>query len=349
MTVPVVVLSSPSGAINTHADQSHDPLLCDEHFLSSPGAPTSDSYMEYGLYWGGRSSRTTFRTTLIRTEVFFSQTIFQICRRSRRSRRLRLPSRWRWACRTRSDTPVHRPRLRTLCGSRSWHTSPPALRARCCRSPLTASEKRRNQTFPVWFRWQIQKTKACFLSPAAAVCVFCAFSLSSGSSSSDLHSYARPPPVLPSSAPSPPAAPGRERRRSRVEPRPTFAFSGFQISFSSIWSSCLLYCWIFIFAVQTSSECGSAVSTRSSLSDDEDMGWSFSWPPTAWHCFLKGRPTALSSQNSSFLHHFCFFMGVTFILHILLMAVLFFFLIPVRCNSTLLFILLYFFLFLTGI
>ncbi|KAI3366927.1 hypothetical protein L3Q82_009578, partial [Scortum barcoo] len=39
---------------------------------------------------------------------------------------------------------------------------------------------------------------------------------------------------------------------------------------------------------QKSSECGSAVSTRSSLSDDEDMGWSFSWPPTAWHCFLKG-------------------------------------------------------------
>ncbi|CAF87969.1 unnamed protein product, partial [Tetraodon nigroviridis] len=37
-----------------------------------------------------------------------------------------------------------------------------------------------------------------------------------------------------------------------------------------------------------SSECGSAVSTRSSLSDDEDVGWNISWPPTAWHCFLKG-------------------------------------------------------------
>ncbi|XP_029681182.1 HMG box-containing protein 1-like isoform X2 [Takifugu rubripes] len=37
-----------------------------------------------------------------------------------------------------------------------------------------------------------------------------------------------------------------------------------------------------------SSECGSAVSTRSSLSDDEDIGWNISWPPTAWHCFLKG-------------------------------------------------------------
>ncbi|XP_078138301.1 HMG box-containing protein 1-like isoform X1 [Centroberyx gerrardi] len=72
--------------------------------------------------------------------------------------------------------------------------------------------------------------------------------------SSNLHSYARPPPVCSSgSAPSPPRGRGRQRRRSR-----------------------------------TSSESGSAVSTRSSLSDDEDMGWSFSWPPTAWHCFLKG-------------------------------------------------------------
>uniref|UniRef100_A0A665UL36 HMG box-containing protein 1 n=2 Tax=Echeneis naucrates TaxID=173247 RepID=A0A665UL36_ECHNA len=72
--------------------------------------------------------------------------------------------------------------------------------------------------------------------------------------SSDLHSYAQPPPSpLPSSTLTPPRGHGRERRRSR-----------------------------------TSSECGSGVSTRSSLSDEEDMGWSFSWPPTAWHCFLKG-------------------------------------------------------------
>lgn len=48
--------------------------------------------------------------------------------------------------------------------------------------------------------------------------------------------------------------------------------------------------------LKKSSECGSAVSTRSSLSEDEDMGWSFSWPPTAWHCFLKGRN---AHQNSS--------------------------------------------------
>lgn len=64
------------------------------------------------------------------------------------------------------------------------------------------------------------------------------------STSSNLHSYARPPP---------PRGHGRERRCTRK-----------------------------------SSECGSAVSTRSSLSNEEDMGWSFSCPPTAWHCFLKG-------------------------------------------------------------
>lgn len=71
--------------------------------------------------------------------------------------------------------------------------------------------------------------------------------------SSDLHSYARPPPSEASSSLSPPRGCVRERRHSR-----------------------------------TSSECGSAVSTRSSLSDDEDMGWSFSWPSTTWHCFQKG-------------------------------------------------------------
>ncbi|XP_044199782.1 HMG box-containing protein 1-like [Thunnus albacares] len=83
-------------------------------------------------------------------------------------------------------------------------------------------------------------------SSSSSVCI--------SSTSSDLHSYARPPPPpLSSSTLSPPRGRGRERPRSR-----------------------------------TSSECGSAVSTRSSLSDDEDMGWSFSCPPTAWHCFLKG-------------------------------------------------------------
>ncbi|KAM6986873.1 HMG box-containing protein 1-like [Aplochiton taeniatus] len=70
--------------------------------------------------------------------------------------------------------------------------------------------------------------------------------------SSNLHSYARPPPPSSSSSPSPSLGHMRDRRRNR-----------------------------------TTSECSSAVSSRSGLSDDEDMGWSHSWPPTAWHCFLK--------------------------------------------------------------
>ncbi|CAL8242416.1 unnamed protein product [Merluccius merluccius] len=78
--------------------------------------------------------------------------------------------------------------------------------------------------------------------------------------SCSLHSYARPPPPSPSTRsgslqPPPPTPTGRGRGRRRT---------------------------------RKSSECGPAASTRSSLSDDEDMGWSHSWPPTAWHCFLKG-------------------------------------------------------------
>ncbi|XP_015233937.1 PREDICTED: HMG box-containing protein 1-like isoform X1 [Cyprinodon variegatus] len=92
-------------------------------------------------------------------------------------------------------------------------------------------------------------------SSSPAVCI--------PSTSSDLHSYARPPPALLSST-SPSRVHSRQRHRSR-----------------------------------TSSECGSAVSTRSSLSDDEDMGWSFSCPPTAWHCFLKG--TRLRFHSGSFV------------------------------------------------
>ncbi|XP_048834142.1 HMG box-containing protein 1 isoform X2 [Brienomyrus brachyistius] len=40
--------------------------------------------------------------------------------------------------------------------------------------------------------------------------------------------------------------------------------------------------------VRASSESESGVFCTSSLSDDDDLGWSHSWPPTAWHCFLKG-------------------------------------------------------------
>uniref|UniRef100_A0A8C8FNM7 HMG box-containing protein 1 n=1 Tax=Oncorhynchus tshawytscha TaxID=74940 RepID=A0A8C8FNM7_ONCTS len=69
--------------------------------------------------------------------------------------------------------------------------------------------------------------------------------------SSNLHSYARPPHTRPPLTSSSLPSRGQHRERS-------------------------------------SSECESAVSCHSSVSDDEDMGWSHSWPPTAWHCFLKG-------------------------------------------------------------
>ncbi|XP_057185274.1 HMG box-containing protein 1 isoform X3 [Triplophysa rosa] len=72
------------------------------------------------------------------------------------------------------------------------------------------------------------------------------------SSSSSLHSYARPP-LWSSSAPSPARSHMRERRRTRA-----------------------------------SSESESGIFSMSSLSDDDDLGWSHSWPSTAWHCFLKG-------------------------------------------------------------
>lgn len=110
------------------------------------------------------------------------------------------------------------------------------------------------------------------------------------SSRSDLHSYARPPPpALPSSSTSPLRAPGRERRHSRVQPRLFFKSRS-----SSGFVFVILVCGC---CLQTSSECGSAVSTRSSLSDDEDMGWSFSWPPTAWNCFLKGRNLQIQTKD----------------------------------------------------
>lgn len=61
----------------------------------------------------------------------------------------------------------------------------------------------------------------------------------------------------------------------------------------------LWQCCHFVFP-QKSSECGSAVSTKSSLSDDEDMGWSFSWPPTVWHCFLKGGHTHTHTDTHTY-------------------------------------------------
>ncbi|XP_051548654.1 HMG box-containing protein 1-like [Myxocyprinus asiaticus] len=72
------------------------------------------------------------------------------------------------------------------------------------------------------------------------------------SSSSSLHSYARPP-LSSRSTHSPARSDMRERRCTRA-----------------------------------SSESESGIFCMSSLSDDDDLGWSHSWPSTAWHCFLKG-------------------------------------------------------------
>ncbi|XP_029317805.1 HMG box-containing protein 1-like isoform X3 [Cottoperca gobio] len=83
-----------------------------------------------------------------------------------------------------------------------------------------------------------------WLTQLAHIATECA---DSSLSSSNLHSYARPPP-LPSSTLSPPR--GRDRPRTRRSRE--------------------------------------RVSTRSSSSQEGDKGWSFSCPPTAWHCFLKG-------------------------------------------------------------
>nr|XP_019948072.1 PREDICTED: HMG box-containing protein 1-like isoform X3 [Paralichthys olivaceus] len=180
-------------------DQSHDLLRCDEHFPSSPGCPTSDSYMEYDDLPDLQEVREEEEPTappVYQVEVGVSHQQVHA-----------------YAA-THSPQP---PDTRWLTQLAHIATGP--------QSPLLQESPH---------------------SSSSLVCI--------SRISSDLHSYARPPPPpLPSSSLSPPRGHGRERRHSR-----------------------------------TSSECGSAVSTRSSLSDDEDMGWSFSWPPTAWHCFLKG-------------------------------------------------------------
>ncbi|XP_065133500.1 HMG box-containing protein 1 isoform X1 [Paramisgurnus dabryanus] len=86
-------------------------------------------------------------------------------------------------------------------------------------------------------------------------------------SSSSLHSYARPP-LSSSSAPSPARSHMRERRRTRVRPSPILITRTHNL--------------------KASSESESGIFCMSSLSDDDDLGWSHSWPSTAWHCFLKG-------------------------------------------------------------
>ncbi|KAJ7329583.1 hypothetical protein JRQ81_015757 [Phrynocephalus forsythii] len=73
--------------------------------------------------------------------------------------------------------------------------------------------------------------------------------------SKSLHSYARPPPEL-----------------SQSEP-------GFSKHDVGHWP---------VRHERTNSESESGIFCMSSLSDDDDLGWCHSWPPTVWHCFLKG-------------------------------------------------------------
>ncbi|XP_068442176.1 HMG box-containing protein 1-like isoform X2 [Clinocottus analis] len=186
--------SEPEGGhavmMDTDVDQSHDLLRCEERLSSSPGFPTSDSYMEYDDLPDLQEVREEAEPA--------TPGVYQL------------------------DVGVsHQERhARAQPPDTHWLTQLAHI-ATGPQSPL------------------LPEPPVSSSSPARL-----------SSTSSNLHSYARPPPPLP---PTPPRGPARERRRTRK-----------------------------------SSECGSAVSTRSSLSDEEDMGWSFSCPPTAWHCFLKG-------------------------------------------------------------
>ncbi|XP_041110759.1 HMG box-containing protein 1-like isoform X2 [Polyodon spathula] len=74
--------------------------------------------------------------------------------------------------------------------------------------------------------------------------------------SKSLHSYARPPPCASDSEPRFSETHWKERAVVKHE--------------------------------RANSESESGIFCTSSLSDDDDLGWSHSWPTTAWHCFLKG-------------------------------------------------------------
>ncbi|XP_028276381.1 HMG box-containing protein 1-like isoform X2 [Parambassis ranga] len=186
-------------------DQLRDPLRCNEHFPSSPGLPTSDSYMD--------------------------------------------------------DLP-------DLQEVQEESEAPPVYQVEAGVSHQERhSHIQAHNTQPPDTHWLTQLAHIA-TGPQSPLLQESAHSSSSSicipTTSSDLHSYARPPPPpLHSSTSLSHAGQCRKRRRSR-----------------------------------TSSECGSAVSTKSSLSDDEDMGWSFSCPPTAWHCFLKGTHVRFHSGSN---------------------------------------------------
>lgn len=110
-------------------------------------------------------------------------------------------------------------------------------------------------------------------------------------SSNSLHSYARPPQASSSR---------RVRVRPEVVPSPP---CGAPVTSRPYGNDCVaLTAFVFLTASpQASSESESGVFCTSSLSDDDDLGWSHSWPPTAWHCFLKG--TNCRRRGHLRLHH----------------------------------------------
>uniref|UniRef100_A0A3Q3WLT3 HMG box-containing protein 1 n=1 Tax=Mola mola TaxID=94237 RepID=A0A3Q3WLT3_MOLML len=182
--------------MDADGDQSHDLLCYEEHLPSSPGFPTSDSYMEYDDLPDLQEVREEAEQTA---------------------------------------PPIYQVDMGVSHQERHAHVQPPDTH--------WLTQLAHIATGP-----QSPLLQECPHSSSSLVCI--------PSTSSNLHSYARPPPPLPIRALSPPRGDCWDHQRSRVE-------------------------------LSKSSECGSAVSTRSSLSDEEDMGWSFSWPHTMWHCFLK--------------------------------------------------------------
>lgn len=70
---------------------------------------------------------------------------------------------------------------------------------------------------------------------------------------------------------------------------------------------------LFLNLFQASSESESGLFCMSSLSDDDDMGWSHSWPSTVWHCFLKGKGHKYTNTH-------CHILVLTFDLRLQIMA-----------------------------
>ncbi len=140
------------------------------------------------------------------------------CRRCRMTSWPRVCSRWPRACRiirrvpSRAGAPGLRAMFHTQTGWPSWPTSPPALKAPCSRTPHTTGQE-------ILAFIQLHMNVNCTARAVLMMHFHCRSSpVHIFSSSSSLHSYARPP-LSSSSAPSPARSHMRERRRTRVPPR----------------------------------------------------------------------------------------------------------------------------------